>query len=636
MSMQPDVLVARRLQCFDLETTHAPTEYHSIGRRSLEETNTLHVETQRHPSSRQDRLERNPTQPTSHTLHEVASDSVIEGRALPSPKTNTSVQNPSGSPENGGWDLDPGLGAQLWLSILHRPKFAARYIRRTGETAVLVNRSILPDDEALLLYGIFALGARFSKSHLEEVPPVDRGEKYARHAKMIWNSIRKTLQDPSIEYLQGCVVLAAYCLTAGQTRLGSILNKHCVSHVSSLSLDEIDRELMNEDGTLNNARFEASVVSWVRKEELRRLWWSMWELDIYCATLSRQPYDIAKQIKVLLPAPDRAWFCGVPTRSAFINNHPERVWTSLQGSSNQSSRAWFLLANYLKSYIFFSSHQLPGSLTSTRSGLKTALCNFKLSLPAEFQLRSLFISNQNYEEANWVVSTHLIIIVCESLLRDSRRPPNEWNDAECPDSTQDTLHFAKRIASYLVDVGQVWPSEYIPLSHPILCCSVISLASMDIQQCECITRALEMTGLILAHYAKYWKIGSKMLQEKQTLMEIYSGLLPTTLRRESLVETSARRPGGVRSSPRQSTHAMEIRLHNDNAQWRLEVRSRLGDVMLETGSDQGDVILEVASNVVHEQVQLDVVNGNGNILISRRERVHSEADFGLGNRISLY
>ena len=95
-------------------------------------------------------------------------------------------------------------------------------------------------------------------------------------------------------------------------------------------------------------------------------------------------------------------------KSAFIDHRPESLWKSLRGSPNQTARAWFLLANYLKSEIIVAARQR--SSTTIRESLEAALCNFKLALPSEFELRSFFLDSHVHGDGNWVIATHLIVV----------------------------------------------------------------------------------------------------------------------------------------------------------------------------------------------------------------------------------
>jgi hypothetical protein len=142
---------------------------------------------------------------------------------------------------------------------------------------------------------MFAMAARFSKSiHFEGIPVSDRGETFANRASGIKDSIMKTLQEPSLEFVKGCVMLAFYNLVEGQFGPGSILTSVCVRFVYDLSLDDIDEDQLDEEGSFISDPISESVESWLKKEERRRLWWSIWELDTFVATLSFQPFGIER------------------------------------------------------------------------------------------------------------------------------------------------------------------------------------------------------------------------------------------------------------------------------------------------------------------------------------------------------
>lgn len=286
-------------------------------------------------------------------------------------------------------------------------------MQNIGQTCVIVERSTVSEDEAFMIYCMFSLSARFSKSvHFEGIPIPERGSLYANRASTMKDSIMKTIDSPTLEFVKGCVMFAFYNLVEGQFGPGSILTSVCVRFVYDLSLDETDEDQLDEQGKLISDPLPESVESWLKKEERRRLWWSIWELDTFVATLSFQPFGIERgEMKVLLPAPDYNWLCEIPIGSAFIDHRLETVWKSLQGSPNQSARAWFLVTNYLKSTIVSILRRPSRHAKVSKVDLESALCNLKLSLPADFHLRSLFLDWDNYEQGNWIVATHLMIIV---------------------------------------------------------------------------------------------------------------------------------------------------------------------------------------------------------------------------------
>lgn len=276
----------------------------------------------------------------------------------------------------------------------------------------MVEKSTLSEDKAFMIYVMFALAARFSTSvHFRDIPVHDRGEVFANRAITIKDSMIKTLEVPSLEFVKGCVMLAFYNFAAGHLGPAAVLSSVCVRFAYELSLDEIDEDQMDEEGTPISDVPEESGELWLKKEEKRRLWWSIWELDTFASTCSFHPFNIERgEMKVLLPAPEYNWLCGTPIRSAFVDPRPEFAWKELQKSPNQSTRAWFLVANHLKSTIIIHSRRSFRQTTISRCQLETALCNFKLSLPTDFHLRSLFLDADNYREANWVIATHSMIM----------------------------------------------------------------------------------------------------------------------------------------------------------------------------------------------------------------------------------
>lgn len=147
-----------------------------------------------------------------------------------------------------------------------------------------------------MIYCMFAMVARFSKSiQFEGIPVSDRGAIYANRASNMKDSSMKTIQESSIEFVKGCVMLAFYNLVEGQFGPGSILTSVCVRLMYDLSLDEIDEDQLDDEGNLISDPISETVESWLKKEERRRLWWSIWELDTFVSTISFQPFSIERE-----------------------------------------------------------------------------------------------------------------------------------------------------------------------------------------------------------------------------------------------------------------------------------------------------------------------------------------------------
>ena len=301
---------------------------------------------------------------------------------------------------------------QKWLPILHLPQFYKKYVRVDGRCGRVVDRQSVNDHEAVLINCMFALAARFSNaSFFMDTEPVARGDVFAERAAAIKDPILKVIQEPSLDFVKGCVMLTFYYLTAGQPAPGALLTSVCVRFAYDLGLNEIDDEdQTSDDGDVQGAQYEDPAL-WVDKEELRRLWWAIYELDCFVSTLSCQPYAVAHgEMKVLLPVSDHAWFRGSPIGSSYLIPHPDAIWKSLQGSPNQSPRAWYLVTNFLKSCFADAARQPRQSAPGRQEELENDLACLKMALPAEFQLRSMIMDETNFGDSNWVISIHCMVL----------------------------------------------------------------------------------------------------------------------------------------------------------------------------------------------------------------------------------
>ena len=117
----------------------------------------------------------------------------------------------------------------------------------------------------------------------------------------------------------------------------------CSRLAFELGLDKIDEDLLGVD---YSSEWE-SPYEWVEREEKRRAWWLVWELDVFASTILKRPQAIDKsQINVLLPASDAQWFDNCPISSTFIIRDVANTWRTLQDCPNQDVRAWFLVCTF--------------------------------------------------------------------------------------------------------------------------------------------------------------------------------------------------------------------------------------------------------------------------------------------------
>lgn len=306
---------------------------------------------------------------------------------------------------------------QRWLPLLHLPRFYDRYTRIEDGHGRIVDRQNVNNQEAILILGVFALAARFSTASVfANTEPSMRGDMFASRATILKDYEIKDVREPSLDFVKGCILLAFHTLGEGQTSTGALLVSVCVRFAYDLKLDGIDDDDDDVVESVDNEvlvqeRTSDELEAWVSKEELRRVWWAIYELDTFASTLSIQPYGIERgEIKVLLPVSDENWFQRRPISSAHLNQCPGTIWKSLERSDNQTPRAWFLVTNYLKSCLADATRQTKRNQMEMREQLEKDLTCLRLAYPTNFQLSLVSMDDTNFGELNWILSTHLMVL----------------------------------------------------------------------------------------------------------------------------------------------------------------------------------------------------------------------------------
>ncbi|KAF5622232.1 uncharacterized protein FTJAE_10966 [Fusarium tjaetaba] len=275
---------------------------------------------------------------------------------------------------------------QGWLPLLHRPRFFGRFMKNGSFDDR--NHS---NTEALLLCGMFALAARHStNSWFHGIPAPDRGQAFMEKANTYYEKCQSD-QAPSLEYLQGCILLAAYEYASGPSHRAWILAGVCIRLAYDLNLCSMDEQ--DESG------------DWSILEEQRRAFWITWELDTFGSLMSRRPSSITRSlVMVKLPVSDEAWFADRPVVSPVVDPRPSEVWKLLLDSPNQDPRAWFLIANILLSV---ASEFAAGRFTCQRDKeeLIDAITCFSLAMSQRFNLETLELETSSGDAArhNWII-----------------------------------------------------------------------------------------------------------------------------------------------------------------------------------------------------------------------------------------
>ncbi len=289
-----------------------------------------------------------------------------------------------------------------FIPLFHAPDFQKRYRPHADETQY---REV--DTEGMLiLYGMFALSARFStSSFFGEIPPKARGNVFSRMAQSIYDDAVRLndIERCTFSLLQGCILLAFYHQTSRPSTQSWMLIGTCCRIAIELGLNKVDEVVILSP----EAPQWMSTIEWSQKEERRRAWWLVWELDVFSSTILRRPHAIDKsQMHVLLPVADESWFQNKPVASVAFPSDPLSAWATLNECPNQDERAWFLVSSYLMAVTHDISQRHDAPIED-RSNIAATLDCFSLLLPSNFHLSSgsLTFNEKNFSSCNWVIST---------------------------------------------------------------------------------------------------------------------------------------------------------------------------------------------------------------------------------------
>jgi Fungal specific transcription factor domain/Fungal Zn(2)-Cys(6) binuclear cluster domain len=390
---------------------------------------------------------------------------------------------------------------QAWLPLLHRPRFYRQFV--SSEQTPTQRASCLED--RLILQGIFALSARYSTSHFfSTVSPLDRGKKFADEARALYIQKRTDVDPPNLAYLQGCILLAFYYYASGPCPRGWLLTGACVGLAYDLDLSSID-----EDEGLG-----LDTEEWASREELRRAWWLVWELDTFGSTISNRPYMIdRRRMSVLLPCSDDAWYAETPLASAKLEWELGKAWKTLQGCPNQCERAWFLVANQLMSLINDLSHRRNGVSLEEKAEAENAVSCFLLVMPASFHLDggSFWFDTENFARSNWIICAHLMMAAPNLLIS------NISVKGAHPQSpgTQMRLSQLERRASAVTRIVRHWSAEFIWVAHPFIACLLLPIhiegEGNEVLHSPEDSASHELVQLILDHFGRAWRLGNVLL-----------------------------------------------------------------------------------------------------------------------------
>jgi hypothetical protein len=161
---------------------------------------------------------------------------------------------------------------------------------------------------------------------------------------MATKAVEDALKDaddeaPSLAVLQAMVLCTFNELIRGVRGKGWRLLGSCVRVAYEQHLNLVDYGAATVPP--NN---ESDIRQWVSKEEQRRCWWSIWEMDVFASTIRRCPLAIDWSMnETYLPIHDDSWFSNIYCQSSFLDMKPRERWKKLKKCDNQSPTAWFIV-----------------------------------------------------------------------------------------------------------------------------------------------------------------------------------------------------------------------------------------------------------------------------------------------------
>ena len=217
---------------------------------------------------------------------------------------------------------------------------------------------------------------------------------------------------------------------------------------------------------------------WSAKEERRRIWWAIWELDVFTSTVRRLPSAIDwNQNWTMLPVDDESWVRKAQKPSCYLVADPMERFKSLQNCGNQSGKAWFIVANSLMRTTYCVSNlqeyfwtppsfippqpgrqalpqqQISTNLRTAHEILSNSFYCFTASLPPYLKRRgqrlfnsTALASKSTKQRDSDIYSIHIMVKLAEFMMND----PNDLGSR----STRRDSWFSKKSESLNSVEGQ--------------------------------------------------------------------------------------------------------------------------------------------------------------------------------------
>lgn len=474
----------------------------------------------------------------------IESGSMVEGMApcvdlrftqniftIPSPRdTMLMTSLPEEVSELGISDLLANELVELFFDNVHNscPIFRRSTFRQT----VLHQADVVPPPfhglsatSRLILNSMFALSARFSDAvALAHIEPASRGDVFMARAIGIWESISRTSREElsTIQCLQGLILLSFNMLQHDASVQPWLMVGSCTRLAYELDLHNTDADL----AVLGTESIVLDIDENMKREEKRRTWWTIWEMDTFSSTTSLRPYAINdRQFWVLLPLSDQCWEGATPLiSSAFLGPCFDAPWQALSYSENQNERAWFLICLAVLRMACETALSPMASLKDINH-MEGVIGSLSLSLPSTFHIlpKNSEIDKSKWHEYSW--------IICSSIVLEWYVPYTRWTLKIPISSRMITLSSARTIVfnkGYITDrsacsiigiyrAANLIPLQFIPNCSPFIFCALVGPGTTHVPvhriplRNDTASICAETIQSVLRSVARHWKIGKLLL-----------------------------------------------------------------------------------------------------------------------------
>lgn len=349
---------------------------------------------------------------------------------------------------------------------------------------------------------------------------------------------------PPISLIQACALLSFAELGAGLNNRAYSLISTCVRMTYDYGLHEID--LKNSGEPIETRAGLISKTPWIQKEELRRAWWCIWDLETFASTAKlRPPMMNSRRCKTKLPCDDKDWFEGRECSSDFlpVNLHSLRTFLDVLPNTSVLSRR--ILACHLgaalidlvdvhnvadsnESILIIEDcasvwkHTIPGELRPESQPLQILEQPNILSdiLPMHINMEHISVIMGKVRMFSGATPT-TIFNYCQDISKErsniSRNEGNAVNSSSGAQAFFDALRASDAICAIVRD----WPTDSIVRTCPFIvyalwlpaCVQLLvkSFAESAWELAEKATLSLRILTMTMEQFAEHWGLGRLVL-----------------------------------------------------------------------------------------------------------------------------